>query len=391
MSSGSVKNVEVKHKKDADSNEIQNTFAFVLIDLDERSVRQCIQEFKQETFRGRFLQVTVARENFLEKLKREREEAALLAKTKPDHSAKSAIESTPTAKLPTIKSVKEAPSSSSSSSESEDEQETPKIVAKPNGKRAPKPPSSSEESGESDQDENPLMKKQSKKFVENGKIKIDRSVSGGHAIHVIERNAAKAANKDLNEKSKKADQKRIESMMKMKSSYDEQKLAIKNALAGVDSAKRPKKVVFDDADEPSVAQPAKSSTDSPRPVAREAKKATLFADEDDDDQNENYQNDFAIKEQFQGAKGEKLMRLQTRFQGDKRFAMDATFLDRDSDVDDEEDGKSRRQTTSQKTKKGQIENVSEVDDERKWQYDILESVIGKKLRNEPPPRDPKKR
>lgn len=39
--------------------------------------------------------------------------------------------------------------------------------------------------------------------------------------------------KDLDEKSKKADQKRLESLNKMKNSYNEQKLAIKKALAGV--------------------------------------------------------------------------------------------------------------------------------------------------------------
>lgn len=39
--------------------------------------------------------------------------------------------------------------------------------------------------------------------------------------------------KELDEKSKKADQKRLESLKKMKNSYNEQKLAIKKALAGV--------------------------------------------------------------------------------------------------------------------------------------------------------------
>ncbi len=34
-----------------------------------------LQEFKNEKFRGRFLTVSVARENFMEKLKREREES----------------------------------------------------------------------------------------------------------------------------------------------------------------------------------------------------------------------------------------------------------------------------------------------------------------------------
>lgn len=64
-------------------------------------------------------------------------------------------------------------------------------------------------------------------------IKIDRSVSNGEAIHIIDMKSQKANKKELDEQSKKADQKRIESLNKMKNSYNEQKMAIKKALAGV--------------------------------------------------------------------------------------------------------------------------------------------------------------
>lgn len=64
-------------------------------------------------------------------------------------------------------------------------------------------------------------------------IKIDRTVSSGEAIHIIEMKTQKPNKKELDEKSKKADQKRLESLKKMKNSYNEQKLAIKKALAGV--------------------------------------------------------------------------------------------------------------------------------------------------------------
>lgn len=64
-------------------------------------------------------------------------------------------------------------------------------------------------------------------------IKIDHTVSGGSAIHVIERNPNRSVKKDLDEKSQKADQKRIESLAKMKDSYTQQKNAIKAALATV--------------------------------------------------------------------------------------------------------------------------------------------------------------
>lgn len=67
-------------------------------------------------------------------------------------------------------------------------------------------------------------------------IKIDRAVSTGAAIHVIESKSQKTTKKELDDKSKLADQKRLDSLKKMKSSYNEQKLAIKKALAGVVSS-----------------------------------------------------------------------------------------------------------------------------------------------------------
>lgn len=83
-----------------------------------------LQEFRDEKFRGRFLQVSVARENFLDKLKREREEAALLRKP----SGGDAISPT----KPVAEKVQQLPvidrdvsSCSSDSSSSEDEQPAP--------------------------------------------------------------------------------------------------------------------------------------------------------------------------------------------------------------------------------------------------------------------------
>lgn len=386
---GSVRNVEVKHKKEPDSDEIISTFAFISIDIDDYATRQCIQEFKQEKFRGKFLQVTVARENFLEKLKREREEASQLAGKKQEKSQPNSVEFSQKVELPTIKSSKETSSSSSSSSESEDEPEVQQHVAKSNGKKPQS--SSSDDSDSSDDESNLILKKQSRKSLENGKIKIDSSLSGGKAIHVIERNTSKANSKCLDEKSKKADQRRIESMKKMKNSYNEQKMAIKNALTSVDSAKSSNKIIFDDDDDGNVSHGAHAKVNAfskkENNFNEKVKKPKLFGDDgDEEDENENYQNDFKIKEQFQGAKGERLMRLQTRFQGDRRFAMDSKFLE-DDDNEMDVDVK----TTVNRTQNGQNKHDEDANEERNWQYNILESVIGKKLRHDQPPKDPKKK
>lgn len=58
-------------------------------------------------------------------------------------------------------------------------------------------------------------------------------MSGGQAIHVIEKNPAKPVKKEFDAKSEKADQKRLQSLNKMKDSYTQQKQAIKAALSSV--------------------------------------------------------------------------------------------------------------------------------------------------------------
>lgn len=152
-----------------------------------------LQEFKEEQFRGRFLQVSVARENFLEKLKREREEAALnnpAGAVAPESAniTENVVRAAPV-KLPTLKVKKETAVSSSSSSEesSSDEEVAPAKPAKPavtlpvkptNGvkKKAASSSSSSSSSSsepESSEDEgNLIMRKKSKMYMENGKVTV---------------------------------------------------------------------------------------------------------------------------------------------------------------------------------------------------------------------------
>ncbi|XP_031626863.1 squamous cell carcinoma antigen recognized by T-cells 3-like [Contarinia nasturtii] len=382
---GAVNKVEIKTKKTPDSDEVQTTFAFITIGLDDRTLRQCLQEFKEQKYRGRQLQVTVARENFLEKLKREREEAAQF-KEKKNESTQIQVE-TVKAVLPTL-STGDSSSSESSSSDESSEDESPsqqnKSIAQQNGSKKFK---SSSESSDSESDSNKnednlVLKKKSKMFVENGKIKIDRSVSSGEAIHIIESKAQKTNKRELDEKSKKADQKRMESLNKMKNSYNEQKLAIKKALAGVDSGKKSNKIVFEDDDDdetPISSQSTKSinQTKSKENKSME-KKRNLFDDADDSDNEQGYEGNFEIKHQFEGKKGEKLRRLQDRFQGDSRFKMDSKFLEGESD-ESENDEATAKQNGEEATTKSSDDIETNEFDERQWQLNILESVIGKKV------------
>lgn len=101
----------------------------------------------------------------------------------------------------------------------------------------------------------------------------------------------------------------------------------------------------------------------------------LFDEDEESDAEENYEGNFEIKQQFEGRKGERLRRLQDRFQGDSRFKMDSRFLE------DEDDGESGDGKANQvvKTEESIDDIETNENDERQWQLNILESVIGKKV------------
>lgn len=76
------------------------------------------------------------------------------------------------------------------------------------------------------------------------------------------------------------------------------------------------------------------------------------------------------------------MKLQSRFQGDSRFQMDSKFLE-DSDNDDMDEDANKRKAAFKMNETKSKEGETAEDDERRWQYNILESVMGKKLYHEP--------
>lgn len=169
---GPVNKVEIKQKKAADSDEVQNTFAFVTITIDEHALRQCLQEFKTQQFRGKYLQVTVARENFLEKLKREREEAVQNEQSSKSQSTNIDSEFVD-AVLPTISTGHSDESSSDESSEDECANQQNVSAARKNGVKKVKSSTESSDSNDSEHEnnqENLILRKKSKIFMENGKV-----------------------------------------------------------------------------------------------------------------------------------------------------------------------------------------------------------------------------
>lgn len=172
---GNVDKVEVKHKKLEDSNEIQNTFAFITIALNERNLQQCLQEFKEQQYRGRYLQVTVARENFLEKLKREREEAAVVKQTsKKTFETSNNNSNHNNAELPKFSTQSSSESEDSSESSDEEEITNSKITSKSMPLHLDRVANLNISNDNDSDEDDPMLKIKSKHFIENGKVRFHR-------------------------------------------------------------------------------------------------------------------------------------------------------------------------------------------------------------------------
>ena len=150
----------------------------------------------------------------------------------------------------------------------------------------------------------------------------------------------------------------------MQNLHDEQKRAIKNALLSIDGTSK-NKIIFEAPEKPVVVEASKQSN----------KKGNKLFDEDEDEDMDS--TNFQVKNQFAGKNGEKLFELQTRYQNDKRFAIDDKFAD---EVEDSTEltRYTREQLKERKKLRKEMENwdQNEMKDERDHQLSILDSVTG---------------
>ncbi|KAF7415269.1 hypothetical protein HZH68_003758 [Vespula germanica] len=153
-----------------------------------------------------------------------------------------------------------------------------------------------------------------------------------------------------------AEEKRLLSLKRKKEAFKVKEQLIRDALKSLDNKKASNKIVFDDNIEKDIA------------TEKEEKKCKiLFDNEDDDDEEVTWNNDkFKTKKDLD----EKYIKLQASFGSDSRFTLDNRFIE--ENVQNEEDK----------------EEVDECDleNEREWQFNILEDVLGApiatKLKNE---------
>lgn len=273
-----------------------------------------IREFSQQQFRGNFLNISRAKESFLDRLKREREESMQVA----DHGNSSY---------------------NNDYNQNDYQQESYRPLPKIEKEIV------SGESSEEDED-----------FEEATEVSATQ-------LQVIK--AAKTFRLDddgktVLTKAELDDKKRQESLKKLKDRHMGQKIAIRNALSG-STEPRNNKIIFE----------------PPEPMEVEHQpdvKAQLFDEEDDEDETES----FTVKKQFAGKNSARMLELQSQFQGDGRFKIDERFVDDSDGLIDTRKKYTREELKERKKLRKEMLNwdQDELKEERDHQLSILESITG---------------
>ncbi|KAI5714045.1 hypothetical protein M8J76_010156 [Diaphorina citri] len=96
--------------------------------------------------------------------------------------------------------------------------------------------------------------------------------------------------------------------------------------------------------------------------AKDNRKSLFSEDLSDSETDDDSEREFKIKKQFEGEKGKKLLELQASYNNDTRFNLDDRFIEDEEEKDECKD------------------NVEEEQDERVTQMQILENVLGYKVK-----------
>lgn len=320
---GKVASVEINHRKNGFHDD-QPPFAYVNLETSDEELLRCIRDFANKKWKGEFLDVQIAKESFMARLKREREEE----KNKVNVSDSQ---------------IKTQNCSKFQSEDSGDLLYNNSFKSEFTGKRK-----KLYFNGENEVREEKKRKKlyfgedgeDTKEEVVNHQLLLNGNASKENATKEIQPDDVKKDPKHI-----EADQKRKSSNIEMRKQFIQQKLQIRTALSNLDGKSKNKKIIFDD--------------DADKEQLNETKgNKQLFDDDDDDDDSEENAPTFAVKPQFEGKEGQKLLQLQSRFKNDKRFVMNEMFLENDGVEENE---------------------ISEPEDEKQKQLSILEEVLGKKI------------
>ncbi|XP_017055667.1 probable RNA-binding protein CG14230 [Drosophila ficusphila] len=308
---GYVEHVDLKRKE---QDGVTKVIAFVTLQTED--AQYCVNELNWQKLHGAKLRVSLAKESFLDRLKREREENQRREQGEPEESETFAH---------------------SSQLLSQSNQNKRRVFGE------------DEEIGDDEiAPELLITKKRAAHSIHNGRIVIQQE-HDVKPLHVIEQHR-KPAKQPADAKISQAEQKRMESLNKMRQGHQQKKSAIQLALSAISiEGTQGKRIKFSDAEEETEPKPAKKS---------KSQKRDLFEDDDEEG------NDQVVLPQHKGKKGERLVEMQSKQSIDPRFRITANFVDEDEEeAADEEDGN----------------KPEPVESERKWQMDILEQVVGHKL------------
>ncbi|XP_072389078.1 probable RNA-binding protein CG14230 [Diabrotica undecimpunctata] len=349
---GEVSSIEIKERKELGQKNTSLFFAYVTINIDAKSLNNCFNDFSKGKWFGQRVMLQIARESFLDRLKRERQsQPSNIPKVETTSEEKPSL---PEKKINGISKYtpkkhvsSDSDSSSTSSSESEDEEEKPKLVNK-NQKSV----DIVKESQYHDPDFK--IKNNRGKVLNANSLKIE-SVGKEPIIKIEKQNKKTPIN------TSDANIKRLKSLKNLKQGYQNQKSLIQAALSNVDS--KPKnKIIFDDAEDISNNKTTSYSNKHQNKIAEDKK--SLFNGSESE---EEFEPSFSVKEHFQGTEGQKLLELQSKYKNDKRFTLDARFLN---------DDKIEQQNLENSI--NETEDIS-LEEEKRQEYAILEKVLGKKV------------
>ncbi|KAK3767572.1 hypothetical protein RRG08_003834 [Elysia crispata] len=199
----------------------------------------------------------------------------------------------------------------------------------------------------------------------------------------------KGGNLSDKEKHRAANEKRLEAVKQQAKQRRQQQQLMQQALRNVDSVESNKKrIVFDSSDDDSGTEDQNvkhNSKDTMHLIAE--KKAhkqentgpALFDSSDDESDEDDYDEMFKSKPQFEGKRGEKLLKLENRI-GDKRFKLDAKFADTDSEEeedDDKDEEAAKLEDASRNAMDIDSDLSSKLKEEKNSNLKVLEDVVGK--------------
>ncbi|EDV46746.1 probable RNA-binding protein CG14230 [Drosophila erecta] len=305
---GHVEHVDLKRKEQDGGTKV---IAFVTVQTDD--AQYCVNELNWQKLHGEKLRVSLAKESFLDRLKREREENQRREQGEPDVSEGF----TPSSQL-LVQSGQNKRRVFAEDEEIGDDEVPPELL---------------------------ITKKRAANSMHNGRIVIQQE-HDVKPLHVIEQHR-KPAKQQLDANVSLAEQKRKESLNKMRQGHLQKKSFIQQALNAISvDGSQAKRIKFSDAEE---------EEEKAKPVQKtEVQKRDLFENDDDEEEEQ------VVLPQHKGKKGERLVEMQSKQSIDPRFRITSNF------VDEEEEAELEEQPEPEES-------------ERKWQMNILEQVVGHKI------------